>query len=147
MTFDPFGGRMPTGSQQAAYANALEITPNDDRDLPVIPSAIFIPPMVRLRVPANMPSNAPPLDENGGFLADDPEGVIANYSNVHPWDFGQPDGGYNEISLMMQNGQIFTVTTPPTALLSHHQQPLILPVRARRIMRTGTRFQRLVLLW
>lgn len=43
MIIDPLGGRIPTSSLQPPYANALTITPADGDDLPVIPSAFYLP--------------------------------------------------------------------------------------------------------
>lgn len=41
---DPFQGR--AASEGAPYDNALTVTPSDTADLPVIPSAIYLPPVL-----------------------------------------------------------------------------------------------------
>ena len=88
MTLDPFGGRMPASSQQAPYQNALEVVPDDDRDLPVIPSAIYVPSVVSVRVPVPNPTAPDPIvDANGGFL-NAPSGKEENYLNLYPWRVG-----------------------------------------------------------
>lgn len=41
---DPFQGR--AASEGAPYDNSLSITPSDTTDLPIVPSAIYLPPVL-----------------------------------------------------------------------------------------------------
>lgn len=46
MPIDPFGGEIEKIEDGGPYESALNVLPNDDEDLPVIPAAICLPPLL-----------------------------------------------------------------------------------------------------
>lgn len=114
---DPFSGR--AASEGAPYDNALTITPDDAADLPVIPSAIYVP-LWSQDAEGQPIQNAYPADRNGSEK--------------------------NVLSLEMQNGERLTMHLPSYVDLQG-SAPIILPVRPNKILRTGTTLHRVTLLW
>lgn len=117
---DPFQGRAP--SEGAPFDNCLTITPHDEADLPVIPSAIYVPLWVKIPHTAEGEITIP--NAYGGHNGDRP----------------------NYITLEAQNGQRLEMHLP--ALVDMQiAAPILLPVRPRKILRTGTTLAQITLLW
>lgn len=141
MTIDPFGGRIPASTQQPPYANVLTITPNDDTDLPVIPSALYVP----VNIPAVWSEDGNIVTDDNGEIDGDAEGEPVDISNEFPWAWGN-GAQLNRITMIAQNGVSFFSNVP--SIMNLMDAPaLILPLRPRRILRTGTTLHRVTLLW
>jgi hypothetical protein len=120
MTVDPFQGRAP--SEGAPYDCCLTITPDDDADLPVIPSAIYV------ALWATIPHSA------------EGEVTIPNSHEGHNGD--RP----NYVVIEAQNGERLEMHLP--ALVDMQiAAPILLPVRPRKILRSGTTLAQVTLLW
>lgn len=119
MTIDPFGGRIPTTSRQAPFDNALTVTPNDDTDLPVIPSAVYVP-----------------------LWSQDSDG--RPIQNAYP--AGRNGTQSNYLMIEAQNGERLEMHLPPLVDMQV-AAPILLPVRPRKILRTGTTLAQITLLW
>ena len=135
MPTDPFSGRSPNPA--APYDNALTITPSDTDDLPVIPSAILIPHVLPVYVDAEGNDTTTP--------SDDP----AAQWNRYPYDpdtVGAKASASNFLALEMGNGGRIEVAVPCLFEMSK-DEPLVIQIRPRRILRTGTTLQRVTLLW
>ena len=133
MPQDPFQGR--AASAGSPYDNALTITPSDTDDLPVIPSAIL--------VQAVQPTYA--FAEAEGTPTDDPAGEW----NRHPYNpetIASRTSVANFILMEMQNGNRFSIAVPSLYHL-HKSRPYLIELRPCRILRTGTTFRTLTLLW
>ncbi|MTD98785.1 hypothetical protein GIY56_00615 [Paracoccus sp. YIM 132242] len=152
MTIDPFGGRIPASTQLPPYSNALTITPDDDTDLPVIPSALYIPASIPAVWNPDLPSSTNNPDQPGdvvtdsmGEIVDDAAGEPTEISNEFPWRWG---GGArpNRIIMIAQNGNRLSIDVPSIVNLMA-APALILALRPRRILRTGTTLHRVTLLW
>ena len=133
MPNDPFHGR--AASAGSPYDNALTITPSDDDDLPVIPSAIM--------VQAVQPAYA--FAEGEGTPTDDPAGEWNRYP-YDPMTVASQVSTANFILVEMQNGNRFSIAVPSLYHL-HKSRPYLIELRPRRILRTGTTFRTLTLLW
>lgn len=120
MTIDPFGGRIPSASAQPPYANALTVTPADGDDLPVIPSAFYLPQ------------------------------VVAGVDDWRTWDgtafddAAQDPGSVQQLRVEMQNGAEITLHT---AGMSKDGSTIILPMRIRKILWDQSSAIAVTLLW
>lgn len=135
MPHDPFQGRSPNPA--APYDNALTITPSDIDDLPVIPSAILIPHMVPVYVDAE------------GNDTDTPSDDPAARWNRYPYDLdtiANRTAAPNFIALELANDARTEIAVPALTELSK-ADPLVIPIRPRRILRTGTTVSKITLLW
>lgn len=145
MPIDPLGGRIDAPTDAAPYENALIVTPDDDRDLPVIPSAICIPPTVPAIWSGEIGTDGGIVTDPSGEIIDPTEGDLVTVQNEYPWQWGCGDLPAT-IAMIGQNGEALTITAP-SAIERAKQPILILPFRPRRILRTGTTVHRLILLW
>lgn len=148
MPIDPLGGRVDAPAEAAPYRNALTITPDDDADLPVIPSAFYIPAYVpgrwstSLTGPTYTAGNL--IVDQAGEIVMDAEGEHAMFMNEFPWHWGCGQRPA-EVALILQNGEAIMAHAPSAA--DRRSEFLILPFRPRRILRTGTTVHQITLLW
>lgn len=144
MPIDPLGGRVEAPADAAPYRNALTITPDDDRDLPVIPSAFTIPAYIAARWSDEIGTDGSVIVDQAGEITDDAEGDPVSVLNEFPWAWGCGDRPA-EIAMILQNGEAITINAP--SAWDRRDQMLILPFRPRRILRSGTTVHRITLLW
>jgi hypothetical protein len=104
-SIDQFQGRAAT--KGAPYDNALTVTPSDTEDLPVIPSALFLP------------------------LVTDGSDLLQNNAETH------------QLRLLMQNGEVADIITAGRDGV----RTILLELRPRRILATGTSAIAVTLLW
>lgn len=83
MPIDPNGGQIEKIEDGGPYRSALVIVPDDDRDLPVIPRAIDVPPVFD--------------------LIDQPEGPPVAVLSPRRYRYA--------IRMQLQNGEVITVET------------------------------------
>lgn len=119
MSIDPFGGRIPSSTQQPPYANALMVTPADGDDLPVIPSAFFLPQ------------------------------IVGGVEDVRTWDgisfdAYQDPGNIQQLRVEMQNGAQITLHT---AGISQDGSTIFVPMRIRKILWERSTAVAVTLLW
>lgn len=118
MTVDPLGGRIPSASAQPPYSNALTVTPTESDDLPVIPSAFYIP-----HVQIDTPS---------------PDGDFQIISIT------QDTTKVQSLAVEMQNGAQITLHT---AGMSKDGSTIIVPMRIRKILWDQSSAIAVTLLW